>query len=157
MHSNHSMEVVALEQTLGLAVPAAYRDWLLRGRPWDPTRCMLSKAPSGRRSHWIKVNRPHRAALGTDAYEVSVESMLRLNRQYRDGDGRIPTDAIEIADADTTERILLYVQGSRSGQVWLKEWHLLECQGIDSPEADMSILAVDYSAFLASLIDHPLP
>lgn len=79
--------------------------------------------------------------------------MKQLYDQRTPGEGLIPDAALEIASSETDERVLLFVRGSRRGQVWLKEWATLQMHGHDDPEADLTFVADRFDQFLHVLLD----
>jgi hypothetical protein len=74
-------------------------------------------------------------------------------RKY--GEGLIPEGALVIGGVDPREDVILFVSGSRRGQVWLKLRYRVEQYGIDEPEDSMYFLARSFTEFLAGLTSEP--
>lgn len=150
MHQmNEIMLLQMFESNIRSVLPADYRDYLLRGSPWQA------------RLHTLEFHVSH----GVDVVDVcepyviderrypgtSVTDVFRILSAREQGEGLLPAGCIAIASTTRGDHVLLFVSGERAGQIWLKSWKRLEEEDVDEPEADLVPLAKSFSEFLDAI------
>lgn len=145
-------QVHEIQRTYGIELSLDYAEWLIKGRPWDNDRCVITMHGTKSRHAVVRVERPYPLAVPDDAYELSVEHALQIHHQRIPGEGLLPPEGIAIADTDADQRIVLFAGGARVGQVWIKSWEHLEEGAPDEPERGLHFLAQSFDGFLRKLV-----
>lgn len=153
---NHiSVVTASFEAELQCELPADYREFLRSGVDAIPgpryVLCDIDDALE--RVSWVV-----RDVYGAERCTNGVPFLIWLHRVVKarvSGEGRIPHGAIIIGGVDPREDVILFVSGSRRGQVWLKLRYRVEQYGIDEPEDSMYFLARSFTEFLSSLTSEP--
>lgn len=137
-------------------LPGDYESYLLAGSPWDRSR--LNEIQALTKEHLqrykydaVILNRPY--ALERQG-ETSPSILIEINDivlSRKRGSGLLPPHTIAIGRAQTLEDIILYVDGPRKGQVWLKGWFRLEEEDIDDPADDLFHIADTFGEFMKKI------
>jgi hypothetical protein len=144
--------ITRIEAKMGAPLPDEYRDYLLAGLPWNDERNILRFGPGDDWPDRVEVDCPYhyrvtrttQSARGV-VKNVTIESLLELY------DGRnvksVPRDAMAVADLPMYGEVILFLRGTRRGQVWLKDWE----DDTNDPEAGLRFAASNFKEFLEKL------
>lgn len=145
-------ELSLLEARVGRRLPEDYRAFLLARGGLKEGRTTLRYWMRDGRSALVRVRRPYdldpSRRPGWDLRGFHEIFIARAS-----GEGLIPADAMVIASVDYSDVVMvLYVDGPRRGQVWLKDWRTLERTGVDKPDDDMVYIAPSFAALVDGLL-----
>lgn len=139
------------EKRFSVSLPEDYEQYLLAGSPWKEHwhTINVSRFPSYKKSgeEWITVDRPYQLCGKGTASEGSLFEINEVVKGRQLGAGVMPAHSIVIAAANT-DNIILFVSGTRIGQVWLKGWFALSEYGADNPEDDLYLLSKSFRQFM---------
>lgn len=135
--------VQSFEQSLGVELPSAYRNFLLRANGGCPTLSMFTlpraKGSSGLPDRLLLLFR----VVLLEGVHASREEVLVPAPEM------LPPDVIPIALCRGGKFLCLYCSGPRRGEVWLKGFGSFEQW--DVPAEAWSFVADDFDAFLTML------
>jgi hypothetical protein len=147
--NNNTKHIAELEKFYESEIPVDYKDYLLSRPEWLTGYHALEYGPGGVYPYKVDVREPWHLQKSAPT-SLSLLELAQLYKTRKPDEGKIPDGAMEIASCESNEVILLFVSGSRAGQIWIKTWDLYT-EGVDHPEAGMHFVAHSFTQFLSML------
>ena len=138
-------------------LPEEYEAFLLSGSPWNE-RSREIKVQDRKFNERFKFYKgavdvicPYVLIENEEPSSPTVLDMNEILLSRQKGDGLLPSQCIGISSTETGENIILFVDGRRKGEVWLKAWHRLTHDNMDDPEEDLYKLASSFASFMKAI------
>lgn|GEM_PF-6088668 len=150
MQINHAIE--ELEKKIGCKLPPDYRSFLMDNNQEEYSEKLFIVPSAAAAKKVLPVNLLYEAMCEPDEFS-SVAQNYDIMAARNLGDGALPDNCIPIGDSIEDTEILLYVRGSRKGEVWIKDYSYLDEGKTDKLEQGMHHVSESFAKFLDSLYE----
>lgn len=146
-----------LKQTecdLGIVLPTPYRNFMIHHNGGSPDPSYFRVETGKRRWIWES------AADLTSIEECPDDGLVffvNAMRERNPEDGALPRECIPINYTALHNQIIIFVEGERKGEVWIKLWDRVPntSAALADPECELYFVAKSFDVFLGMLQDDP--